>query len=96
MFRHVSLISPPSIAMSYIPGHHFFDYLGTWPTLRRKCACGANIYHRENNRLLNYVLYFCKSMISGGPGAPLGGGQSVDLSHISFVQNPCVRQSQAN
>ena len=41
MFRHASLISPLSPMSVMYPRTSFSDYLGTGPTLRRKCACGA-------------------------------------------------------
>ena len=51
MFAHTFNLSLNSIAKSYIlmmmymyTRTSFFDYLGTWPTLRRKCACSAIIY----------------------------------------------------
>ena len=47
MSAHVSVISPLGPTSVTYTRTSFSDYLGTGPTLRRKCACGATITHKR-------------------------------------------------
>ena len=67
MSPHASLISPPGPMSVMYPRTLFSDYLGTGPTLRRKCACGAkNKYCSKSEEILPVAKSACLALQVGG------------------------------